>query len=260
MTNFVLKLDCIEQIEIIDNLNFWGEGSEQYILKDGIIRKNAYKHILSSKSFAAAYLDLIKTNQIEFECQTQHLVILNKLDDLIKSSSWDYKALAPLFREAMLVLAGTSAQMLSEIQRPEKINDAVEMGYQYYEFNGLVDSTVAHARRAAVQGMIHKFAIMHSAEGGCKGDLYGNYSFELSKPKTDKVIPWLAREYHTENGKLSAEIRQQKDGTLRLQYYNLIPFNDINWLTLAVEAYSAAIPVFGHALEIDAKVYWELSP
>lgn len=260
MDSFQLELDCIEQTEVADdNFFFWGEGSEQYILMDGVIRKNAYKHILSTKSFAEAYLELIKTNQIEFEWQTQHLVILNKLDDLIRGSRWDYKTLAPLFREAMLVLADTSAQLLSEIQQPEEIRESVEMGYQYYEFNGLVDSAVAHARRAAVQGMIHKFAVMYSSEGGFKGDLYGNYSFELSRPRIEGVVPWLARSYRAEDGKSSAEIRENKDGTWRLQYYNLIPFNDINWLVLAIETYKAAIPVFEHAFEMDANVYWELT-
>lgn len=174
MSEFTLKLNCIEQIEAEDrDFIFYGEGSEQFILKDGIIRKGAYKPILSSKSFAEAYLELIKSNQIDFEWQTQNLVILRELESLIRGGRWDYKPLAPLFREAMLELADISAQSLSKIQRPEEIQEAVEMGYQFYEFNGLVDSTVAHARRAAVQGMIHKFAVMHSVENGCKGDLYG---------------------------------------------------------------------------------------
>jgi hypothetical protein len=258
MTDFASELDCIEQIEVVDNdFFFLGEGSEKYILKDGIIRKNAYKHILSSKPFAETYLELIKTDLINFEWQTQHLVILSKLDDLIRGGRWDYKVLAPLFREAMLVLADKSAQLLSEIQRPEEIEDAVEMGHQNYEFNGLVDSTVSHARKAAIQGMIRKFAEQHSAEGGYQGDLYGSYSFELSKPRIEGVIPWLARRYSCE-GKPSAEIRERKDGTWSLQFFGLIPFNDINRLNLAVETYSATIPVFEHALEMNAAVYWEL--
>lgn len=259
MMDLTIELDCIEQTEAVNNdFFFWGEGSERDILKDGIIRKNAYKHILSSKTFAEAYLEFIKADEIEFECQTQHLVILSKLDDLIKGGRWDYKVLAPLFREAMLALADKSAQLLSEIQRPEEIEESVQNGHQYYEFNGLVDSTVAHARKAAVQGMIRKFAEQYSAEGGYKGDLYGSYSFGLSKPRIEGVVPWLTRRYSYE-GELSAEIRERNDGTWSLQFYKLIPFNDINRLNLAVETYSAAIPVFEHALEMNAAVYWQLS-
>lgn len=237
MTDPTIELTCIEQIKAIDedSFFFWGDGSEQYILKDGIIRQKAYQQILSSKSFAEEYLNLIRTDRIGLDNQTQHLVILDKLDDLIKGSRWDFRDLAALFRDAMLALAQNASQKLSEIQSREEIEDAVQMGFQYYEYNGLVDSVVRHARRAAVMGMIRKFAEQYSAEGGCKGDLHGRYHFELSKPRIDGVVPWLARDYKAE-GKLLARIHQQREGAWLLHFPNLIPFNDMNRLGLTIEA------------------------
>jgi hypothetical protein len=260
MIDLAIELTCIEQIEAIDEDGccFWGDGSEQYILKNGVIRQKAYKHILSSKSFAEEYLNLIRTDQVDLDWQTQHLIILDKLNDLIKGERWDFHDLAPLFREAMLALAQNASQTLSEIQNHEEIEDVVKSAYSYADFNGAAAATVAHARRAAVQGMIRKFAEQYSAEGGYKGDLYGSYHLELTKPRVEGIIPWLARSY-LEGDRLSTKISLRNDGGWSLQFFGLIPFNDINRLALAVETYRAAIPVLECALEMDATVYWELS-
>jgi hypothetical protein len=260
MTDFVNELTCIEQIEAIDDDFFFigDQGSEKFILKNGVIRKKAYTHILRSKSFAEEYLNLIRTDQIDFDWQTQNLTILDRLDDLIKGERWDFRDLTSLFSEAMLALAKNASRKLSEIQSRDEIEEAVQMGYQFYGFNGLTGSAVAHARRAAVQGMIRKFAEQYGAEGGYKGDLYGNYRLELTKPRVEGVIPWLARSY-LEGDRLATKIDRHNDGTWSLQFFGLIPFNDINRLGLAIETCRAAIPVLECALEMDATVFWKLS-
>jgi len=260
MTSFGIELSCIEQKEANDDdfYFFGGDGSEKFILKNGVIRKEAYEHIARSKSFAEEYLHLIRTDQIEFDWQTQNLIILDRLHNQIKGERWDFSDLASPFRESMLALAKNASQKLSEIQSREEIEEAVQMGYQYYEFNGLTESAVAHARRAAVQGMICKFAEQYSAEGGYKGDLYGSYRLELTKPRVEGIIPWLARSY-LEGDRLATKIDRHNDGTWSLQFFGLIPFNDINRLGLAIETYRAAIPVLECALEMDATVSWKLS-
>lgn len=260
MTDFAIELTCIEQLEAIDDDFFFlgWDSSEKFVLKNGVIRKNAYAHIFKSKSFAEEYLNLIRTDQIDFAWQTQNLTILDRLDDLIKGERWNFRNLAPLFQEAMLALAQNASQKLAEIQSHEEIEEAIEMGYQYYEFNGLTDSAMAHARRAAVQGMIRKFAEQYGAEGGYKGDLYGSYCLKLTKPRVEGVVPWLARSY-MEGDRLATKIDRHNDGTWSLQFFGLIPFSDTNRLGLAIETYRAAIPALECALELDATVSWKLS-
>jgi len=159
----------------------------------------------------------------------------------------------------MIALAQNASQKLYEIQQTEEIEDVVQGAYSYTGFDGVTAATVAHARSAAVQGMIGKFAEQYSAEGGFKGDLYGSYRLELARPKVDGIIPWLPRRY-LENNVVSTEITPNNNGTWSLQFFRLLPFNDINRLNLAVAAYQAAIPVLECALEMDAMVYWQLSP
>jgi hypothetical protein len=257
MTDFAIKLTCIEQTDANDNDSNIDAEPEKFILYNGVIRQRAYAQITSLKSFAEEYLNLIRTDQINLDWQTQHLVLLDQLDRLIKGKQ-DFRALASLFREAMLALAQNASQKLSEIQDHEQIEDAVQHGYDYYGFNGLTDSAVTHARRAAVQGMIRKFASQYSAEGGYKGDLYGSYHLDLTNPRIKDVIPWLDRSY-LEDGRLSTKISHKKTGTWAVEFIDLIPFNDLNRLNLAIETYRAAIPILECALEMDAAIYWALS-
>ena len=259
MTNSTIELTCIEQVEAVDDDLFFfsGEGSEKFILKNGVIRQKAYKHILTSKVFAEEYLNLIRTNQIDMDWQTQHLVILDKLYSLINGGRWDYRELAPFFKEAMIALFKKATQKLTEIQNHEAILDGVQQGYEYYAFNGLVSVAMTRARSAAVMGMIRKFAEQYSSYGGYSSDLFGKYSFELTKPKVNGIVSWLARDYF-KNGKLSTRISAINDGAWSLRFFNLIPFSDTGRLKLAVETYSAAIPVLESALEMNAAVYWEL--
>lgn len=213
MNKKIIEINCIEQIDVQDDSFFFCEhGDEKYILKDGIIRRNAYRQILNVKSYAEEFLSLIRSGELELDWQTQCLVLLDHLSGLIKGGNWNYRDLANLFREAMIALQESSAHSLSELQHPGKIRNSVEDGFSYNEFDGAIFATVAYARRAAVQGMIREFAEQYGAEGGYKGDLYGSYRFCLTNPRVDGIAQRLVHSY-MEGEKVSVKIAPQNDGT-----------------------------------------------
>lgn len=259
MANANIELNCIEQVEIQDDFVFGlVPGDEEYIFKDGIIRRSAYWHILNEKFFAERYLQLIRTGEIEFDWQTQNLVLLDILADKIKGGNWNFRDLATLFQEAMQVMREKSAQALAELQNHEEIVSAVSDGFDYAEFDGAIFATIVHARRAAVQGMINKFAEQYGVDGGYKGDLYGSYRLLLTKPRVKGVEKKLVHRY-MEGEKVSARISKISQNTWQLQFFDLIPFSELNRLNLAIETYHSAAIVLEHALELGAAVHWELN-
>lgn len=232
--------------------------ADTMLTHNGIVLTGAERLIVDSYEYTEEFLTQIVNCEIDLTDQLRLLPLLASLHQECTGSFGIKKQLKDLFYRAMKSVLD---HVKEERERYELDSDGwlenCEQAYDYYGYPAYVRQVVIESRKAAILGMLEKFANQLGGQKEYRGDLYGESYIELKNGKNPEIIEHLEGTYEIEDVPCAKISSPTQKGFWNLSFYHVSKFN--NRLSLDIAAYEAALPYLQKGLEMDARTIWELT-